>query len=58
MKEKTVSEAIHFRRSVRIFDPEQSIKSMVVKKNLEHAQNGNDDSRLRWMPIRTTVNYN
>ena len=37
MKEKTVSQAIHFRRSVRIFDPEKSIKSMIVKKCIEQA---------------------
>ena len=37
MKEKTVSEAIHFRRSVRIFDPEKSIKSKFIKKCIEQA---------------------
>ena len=47
MKEKTVSEAIHFRRSVRIFDPEQSIKSMVVKKCIEQASLAPTSSNLQ-----------
>jgi nitroreductase len=37
MKEKTVSEAIHFRRSVRIFDPARPIKSKFIKKCIEQA---------------------
>ncbi len=37
MKEKTVSEAVNYRRSVRIFDAEKPIDTTVVKKCLEQA---------------------
>jgi nitroreductase len=37
MQEKTVSEAIHYRRSVRVYDPEQPIDTSVVKKCIEQA---------------------
>ena len=37
MNEKTVSEAIDYRRSVRVYDPEQKIETSVVKKCLEQA---------------------
>ncbi|MDY0780749.1 nitroreductase family protein [Tenacibaculum sp. IB213877] len=37
MQEKTVSEAIHYRRSVRVYDPEQPIDNSVVKKCIEQA---------------------
>lgn len=36
-KEKTVSEAIQHRRSVRIYDPEKPIDSNIVKKCIEQA---------------------
>ncbi|MBA6155974.1 nitroreductase family protein [Tenacibaculum sp. S7007] len=36
-KEKTVSEAVNYRRSVRIFDAEKPIDTTVVKKCLEQA---------------------
>lgn len=37
MAEKTVSEAINYRRSVRVYDPEKPIDSKIVKKCLEQA---------------------
>ncbi|TVZ56850.1 nitroreductase [Lutibacter sp. Hel_I_33_5] len=37
MSEKTVSEAIHYRRSVRIYDAEKPIDKSIVKKCLEQA---------------------
>lgn len=37
MPEKTVSEAINYRRSVRVYDPEKPIDSKIVKKCLEQA---------------------
>ena len=37
MTEKTVSEAINYRRSVRIFDPTKPITTSVVKKCIEQA---------------------
>ena len=37
VKEKTVSEAIDYRRSVRVYDAEKSIDTEVVKKCLEQA---------------------
>lgn len=37
MTQKTVEEAIHHRRSVRIYDPEKPIDSKIVKKCLELA---------------------
>ncbi len=37
MKEKTVSEAVNYRRSVRIFDAEKPIDTTIVKKCLEQA---------------------
>ncbi|MFD2566428.1 nitroreductase family protein [Pseudotenacibaculum haliotis] len=36
-QEMTVSEAIHYRRSVRIYDPEKNIDPKVVKKCIEQA---------------------
>lgn len=35
MQEKTVSEAIHYRRSVRVYDPEKPIDTALVKKCIE-----------------------
>ncbi|MCG7501271.1 nitroreductase family protein [Tenacibaculum sp. Mcav3-52] len=37
MSEKTVSEAVNYRRSVRVYDPEKTIDTAVVKKCLEQA---------------------
>lgn len=37
MPEKTVSEAIAYRRSVRVYDPEKPIDTAIVKKCLEQA---------------------
>ncbi len=37
MSEKTVSEAIHYRRSVRVYDNEKPIDSAIVKKCIEQA---------------------
>ena len=37
MSEKTVSEAINYRRSVRVYDPEKPIQTSVVKKCIEQA---------------------
>lgn len=36
-QEKTVSEAIHYRRSVRIYDSEKTIDTKIVKKCIEQA---------------------
>lgn len=33
-KEKTVSEAIHYRRSIRVYDAEKSIDKNIVKNAL------------------------
>ena len=38
MKEKTVSEAINFRRSVRKYDPKKAIDTKLVKKCIEQAR--------------------
>lgn len=37
MSEKTVSEAVNYRRSVRVYDPEKPIDTAIVKKCLEQA---------------------
>ena len=37
MSEKTVSEAINYRRSVRVYDPEKPIQTSVVKKCIKQA---------------------
>ncbi len=37
MSEKTVSEAVDYRRSVRVYDPEKPIDTSIVKKCLEQA---------------------
>ncbi|WP_047790354.1 nitroreductase family protein [Tenacibaculum mesophilum] len=37
MSEKTVSEAVNYRRSVRVYDPKKPIDTAVVKKCLEQA---------------------
>ena len=47
MKEKTVSEAIHYRRSVRIFDDEKPIESNLVKKCIKQASLAPSSSNLQ-----------
>ena len=47
MKEKTVSQAIHFRRSVRIFDDEKSIESNLVKECIKQASLAPSSSNLQ-----------
>lgn len=46
-KEKTVSEAIHYRRSVRIYDPEKTISSAIVKKCIENASLAPNSSNMQ-----------
>jgi nitroreductase len=45
--EKTVSEAIHFRRSVRIYDAEKSIDTTIVKKCIELAALAPNSSNMQ-----------
>ncbi len=47
MKEKTVSEAIHFRRSVRVYDPEKTIESKLVKQCIKQASLAPNSSNLQ-----------
>lgn len=47
MKEKKVSEAIHFRRSVRVYDPKKNIDSQQVKKCIEQATLAPTSSNLQ-----------
>ena len=46
-KEKTVSEAIAYRRSVRIYDPEKPIDTATVKKCIEQAALAPNSSNLQ-----------
>ena len=46
-KEKTVSEAIHFRRSVRVYDSEKEIDKNIVKKCIEQASLAPNSSNLQ-----------
>ena len=46
-KEKTVSEAIHYRRSVRIYDPEKTIDTAIVKKCIEQATLAPNSSNMQ-----------
>ncbi|TMM32215.1 nitroreductase family protein [Polaribacter aestuariivivens] len=46
-EEKTVSEAIKFRRSVRIYDAEKSINKKIVKKCLEQAALAPNSSNMQ-----------
>ncbi len=46
-KEKTVSEAIHYRRSVRIYDPEKPIDTTIVKKCIEQASLAPNSSNMQ-----------
>jgi nitroreductase len=45
--EKTVSEAIHYRRSVRIYDPEKPIETSLVKKCIEQASLAPNSSNMQ-----------
>ena len=47
MKEKSVSEAMKFRRSVRIYNPKKSINSNLVKKCIEQALLSPSSSNLQ-----------
>jgi nitroreductase len=46
-QEKTVSEAIHYRRSVRIYDAEKSIDKSIVKKCIEQAALAPNSSNMQ-----------
>ena len=46
-QEKTVSEAIHYRRSVRIYDAEKSIDKNIVKKCIEQAALAPNSSNMQ-----------
>lgn len=46
-QEKTVSEAIHYRRSVRIYDNEKSIDKTIVKKCIEKASLAPNSSNMQ-----------
>lgn len=46
-KEKTVSEAIHYRRSVRVYDSEKPIDKSVVKKCIEQAALAPNSSNMQ-----------
>lgn len=46
-QEKTVSEAIHYRRSVRVYDPEKTINKNIVKKCIEQAALAPNSSNLQ-----------
>ncbi|PQJ75100.1 nitroreductase family protein [Polaribacter gangjinensis] len=46
-QEKTVSEAIHFRRSVRVYDAEKTIDTLVVKKCIEQASLAPNSSNMQ-----------
>ena len=55
--EKTVSEAIQYRRSVRIYDPEKSIDSNVVRKCIEQASLAPNSSNMQlWEFYHITSN--
>lgn len=47
MKEKTVSDAVNFRRSVRVYDPEKTIDTEKVKKCIEQATLAPTSSNLQ-----------
>ncbi|MBE7628693.1 nitroreductase family protein [Tenacibaculum piscium] len=47
MIEKTVPQAINFRRSVRVFDAEKSIESSIVKKCIEQATLAPNSSNMQ-----------
>jgi len=47
MKEKTVSEAVAFRRSTRVYDPEKPIDNELVKECIKHASLAPTSSNLQ-----------
>ncbi|MFL0112414.1 nitroreductase family protein [Tenacibaculum maritimum] len=47
IKEKTVSEAINYRRSVRIYDPEKKLDSTVVKNCIKQASLSPNSSNMQ-----------
>jgi len=47
MQEKTVEEAIHYRRSVRIYDPEKNIDTAIVKKCIQQASLAPNSSNMQ-----------
>ena len=47
MQEKTVEEAIHYRRSVRIYDPEKKINTELVKKCIQQASLAPNSSNMQ-----------
>ena len=47
MKEKTVSEAIHFRRSVRVYDPKKLIDGKLVTECIKQASLAPSSSNLQ-----------
>ena len=47
LNHKTVTEAITYRRSVRIYDPEKPIDSAIVKKCLENAALAPNSSNMQ-----------
>ena len=47
MKEKTVSEAVAYRRSTRVYDPEKPIDSELVKECIKHASLAPTSSNLQ-----------
>lgn len=46
-QEKTVSEAIHYRRSVRVYDSEKTIDTAIVKKCIQQASLAPNSSNLQ-----------
>jgi len=54
-KEKTVSEAIHYRRSVRIFDEQKPLDTSLVKKCIEQAALAPNSSNMQlWEFVHIT----
>ena len=47
MQQKTVEEAIHYRRSVRIYDPEKNIDTAIVKKCIQQASLAPNSSNMQ-----------
>ena len=47
MQQKTVEEAIHYRRSVRIYEPEKNIDTAIVKKCIQQASLAPNSSNMQ-----------
>lgn len=56
MSEKTVSEAINYRRSVRVYDPEKPIQTSVVKKCIEQASLAPTSSNMQLWEFYHIIN--